>query len=114
MVCGSPEYFRRRGAQKTPDDLRDHVCLLYAARSYGNVWGFSRDGARQKVAVHGNLRSDDGLVLLSAALAGAGITMVHERMVRLPNIRRSADAGVRWLCRQSARCRLGVVCCLSN
>jgi DNA-binding transcriptional LysR family regulator len=84
IVCGSPGYFARQGVPKSPEDLQHHNCLLYTARSYSNVWGFAKDDIRQEIKVQGNLRSDNGSVLLSAALADVGVIMVHEWMVRLP------------------------------
>lgn len=83
MVCGSPAYFERYGVPRTPEDLRRHNCLLYTARSYGNRWGFNRDGQQEEIEVQGSLRTDNALVLLSAALSGIGLIVVHEWMVRL-------------------------------
>lgn len=82
VVCASPKYIARHGAPQSPNDLRRHNCILFAARSYGNVWVFSRNGQREDVEVRGNLWSENGLVLLSAAQAGLGIVVVHERTVR--------------------------------
>jgi DNA-binding transcriptional LysR family regulator len=84
IVCGSPAYFARQGVPKSPEDLEHHNCLLYTARSYNDVWGFAKDDLRREIKVQGNLRSDNGSVLLSAALADVGVIMVHEWMVRLP------------------------------
>jgi DNA-binding transcriptional LysR family regulator len=84
IVCGSPKYFEQKGVPERPDDLERHNCLLYTARSYSNVWGFAQNDARQEIKVQGNLRSDNGSVLLSAALADLGVIMVHEWMVRAP------------------------------
>src|SRR5204862_7688639 len=82
IVCGTPAYFRERGVPRTPQELGQHDCLLFAAPSYGNLWSFSRDGQVEAVQVHGAVRSDNGLVLLSAGLSGLGISIVHEWMVR--------------------------------
>lgn len=82
IVCGSPAYFQRRQVPRKPADLRHHNCILFAARSYGNVWGFTKGQHHEEVEVHGNLRSSNGLVLLSAALADVGVVVVHEWMVR--------------------------------
>ena len=30
VICGSPEYFRRRGRPKLPEDLHDHTTLRYS------------------------------------------------------------------------------------
>ncbi|MGF6916027.1 LysR family transcriptional regulator [Paraburkholderia sp. 40] len=84
IVCASPSYFERHGVPKTPEDLRHHNCLLYAARSYGNIWEFTKDDTREDIEVNGNLRSDNGLVLISAAIAGIGILVAQEWTVRLP------------------------------
>ena len=82
IVCGSPAYFKRHRAPKTPADLRRHNCILFTARSFGNVWNFTKDGEREEIQVRGNVRSSNGLVLLAAALAGMGVIVVHEWMVR--------------------------------
>src|SRR5207249_3688810 len=82
IVCGAPEYFARHGVPHVPQDLRHHNCLLFTAPSYGNAWSFSRDGTHEVVEVHGNVRSDNGLVLLSSGLAKLGVIIVHAWMVR--------------------------------
>ncbi|HXD43135.1 MAG TPA: LysR family transcriptional regulator [Ramlibacter sp.] len=82
IVCGSPAYFERHGVPQKPQELRAHNCLLFTARSYGNVWGFTKDGQHEDVEVEGNVRTDNGIVLLSAALADLGLIVVHEWMVR--------------------------------
>lgn len=84
IVCGSPAYFERHGIPETPEDLRLHSCLLYTGRSYGNRWGFTRDGHNEGIEVEGSVRTDNALVLLSAALSDLGLIVVHEWMVRRP------------------------------
>lgn len=82
IVYGSPRYFQRHGVPQSPQDLKRHSCLLFAAPSYHNRWGFSLDGQHDEVEVRGSIRSDNGLVLLSSALADLGIGIAHEWMVR--------------------------------
>ena len=62
--------------------MRRLNCLLFTGRAYGNVWGFTKSGVLEEVEVKGNLRTGNGLVLLSAATAGLGVMVVHEGMVR--------------------------------
>lgn len=82
IVCASPAYLARYGIPRTPQDLSSHNCLLFTAPSYGSRWGFSRDGKTEEVEVRGSVRSDNGLVLLSSALAGVGMLIAHEWMMR--------------------------------
>ena len=82
IVCGSTAYFERHGIPRAPQDLRRHNCLLFAAPSYGNLWSFTRDEQQEVVEVRGSVKSDNGLVLLSSALAGVGIIIAHAWMVR--------------------------------
>ncbi len=82
IVCGSPTYFATHGIPRKPQDLRRHNCLLFAAPSYGNLWSFTRGGEVEAVEVGGTVKSDNGLVLLSSGLAGLGVIIVHQWMVR--------------------------------
>lgn len=84
IVVGAPSYFERHGTPKTPTDLRQHNCLLLAGRPYSGGWHFSKDGQSEEVEVEGNLRTESGLVLLSAAMSGLGVIVVHEWMLRSP------------------------------
>ncbi|MDB5512191.1 MAG: Transcriptional regulator, LysR family [Enterovirga sp.] len=82
LLCGSPSYFQRRGIPENPDDLVHHNCLVFKANYYGNSWRFTKGGERVDIPVSGNLRSNTGPVLLSAALSGLGLVVLQEYMVR--------------------------------
>jgi DNA-binding transcriptional LysR family regulator len=82
VVYGAPNYFERCGTPVTPADLRTHNCLLFAAPSYDHRWSFTRDGTVDDVQIDGNVRSSNGMVLLSSALAGLGVGIAHEWMLR--------------------------------
>ncbi len=84
VVCGSADYFKRMGIPKKPSDLRSHHCLVYSAHSYTNSWGFTQNEQTEEIVVNGPMRTDNGLVLLSSALAGLGLIVVPDWMVRLP------------------------------
>lgn len=84
VVCGAPSYLERMGSPQQPSDLAAHDCLVYSAHSYTASWAFTREGTTQEIGVHGSLRSDNGLVLLAAALAGLGLYVVHDWMIREP------------------------------
>ena len=82
IVCGSPSYFQQRGHPQVPQDLQEHSCLLFNAPMYRNKWQFEKDGHWEEIEIDGRLRSDNVLVLLTAALSGLGLILVHEWMVR--------------------------------
>ena len=74
VICASPAYLATRGTPQRPTDLTSHNCLLYSYLSTGDTWHFPTDGG-EDVAVHvtGNLRANNGDVLLEGAMAGLGI-----------------------------------------
>lgn len=81
VACASPEYLRRHGAPRTPDDLDQHLCLGYATPSRGHYreWTFSAaDGSADARAVSGRLNVNSAEALLEAAIAGSGIAMVAD------------------------------------
>jgi DNA-binding transcriptional LysR family regulator len=82
LVCASPHYLERHGVPKVPQDLRSHNCIIFATHTHGPAWTFHKDGQEEVIEVQGNIRSDNGFVLLSAAEAHLGLIVVNEWMVR--------------------------------
>ena len=75
VICGSPQYFRKFGRPKTPQDLREHNCLadLYSAPK---SWPFRNSPRPLLVEVKGSLSSNSSAVLIRMALNGSGIIRV--------------------------------------
>jgi DNA-binding transcriptional LysR family regulator len=70
VTAASPEYLKRHGEPKTPDDLAGHNCIV---SNYGPVWQFSQRGRLITVNVRGNLVVTGGEAMREAALLGLGI-----------------------------------------
>jgi DNA-binding transcriptional LysR family regulator len=75
VICGSPQYFRKYGRPKTPQDLREHNCLadLYSGPK---SWPFRNSPRPLLVEVKGSLSSNSSAVLIRMALNGSGIIRV--------------------------------------
>jgi DNA-binding transcriptional LysR family regulator len=75
VICGSPQYFRKFGRPKTPQDLREHNCLadLYSGPK---SWPFRNSPRPLLVEVKGSLSSNSSAVLIRMALNGSGIIRV--------------------------------------
>ncbi|MBA5636222.1 LysR family transcriptional regulator [Duganella sp. LX20W] len=75
MLVASPDYLRRHGTPRTPQDLLQHNCLTYTQVARPQEWRFTGpDGADVAVTVRGSLQANTGMALCTAALAGTGIT----------------------------------------
>jgi DNA-binding transcriptional LysR family regulator len=74
LTVASPEYLRAHGTPATPQDLRNHVCLLYTLSRTPGEWHFD-DERKQSINVHVNgcLRCNNDDALKRAALDGIGI-----------------------------------------
>ncbi len=82
FVCGSPDYFARHGVPRTPEDLRQHACLLYTLQAGGSSWTFeSPEGDEVSIRVEGRVQSNNGDALLSAARAGLGLAVLPDFIV---------------------------------
>lgn len=72
VICASPDYLSRHGTPRHPEDLRAHNCLVLGDQS---TWRFDTPLGETAIAVHGNLRADNGEVIRDAVLAGMGIAL---------------------------------------
>lgn len=74
VIVASPEYLKRCGTPRTPEELARHNCLTYSY--FGkSFWRFECQDGRVQAAVGGNLSSNESMALLAATVDGAGISM---------------------------------------
>ncbi|MEH6758080.1 MAG: LysR substrate-binding domain-containing protein [Parasphingorhabdus sp.] len=70
----SPDYLKRRGMPKQPEELVDHDCFIYSNQGTLEIWHVKGpDG--QKIAVRPKCRfqSNNGDIMLPGLIAGRGI-----------------------------------------
>jgi LysR family transcriptional regulator for bpeEF and oprC len=78
VTCASPEYLKKHGTPRKPEDLAKHQCLPYWMPQVGRhrEWPFAHQGVRFSVAVPGKLNINNSEALIDAAVNGAGIVSV--------------------------------------
>jgi DNA-binding transcriptional LysR family regulator len=73
IACAAPDYLKRRGVPKVPDDLARHQCLRNVISAKNSTWKFCGPEETVQVAVRGALAANTSLPLREAALRGLGI-----------------------------------------
>ncbi len=83
VVCGAPDYFRKRGTPDTPEDLKRHNCLVNSSLPPRDQWQFSESGAAKPtvVKVSGTMESNAADALRIAAIHGLGLVLLPTYMV---------------------------------
>jgi DNA-binding transcriptional LysR family regulator len=83
LLVAAPDYLQRRGRPKHPRDLLTHACLGYAYLPTPDVWRFShRAGEEFVVRTAGPLRANNADALMPALLAGHGLAVQPDFLVR--------------------------------
>lgn len=84
VLCASAEYLAQNGYPESPADLHKHACLVYKGVGGAQRWYFRPPGGGdvQVIEVNGPLRSNNGQVLMEAALAGRGIVLFPSWLFR--------------------------------
>ena len=94
VLCCSPFYLEEHGRLQQLSELSEHNCVRHVLYPFGDEWHFAdRKGMPATVRVSGNLITNSGETLRSAALEGIGVSLaagflVHDdleegRLVRL-------------------------------
>ncbi len=82
-LVASPDYLKVHGTPKHPRDLTQHVCLGYAYLPAPDVWRLrNRKGQEIAVRPEGPLRANNADALMPALLAGLGLAVQPEFLVR--------------------------------
>ena len=83
VLVGAPAYFARKGVPTHPRELHAHDCIgLRMSTGALARWRFVDDGDELDLAVDGPIVTNDGAVLVDAAVEGVGLAYVFEDMVR--------------------------------
>lgn len=82
VVVGSPAYFDRNPAPKSPRDLTKHACVNIRHRPSGAIyaWEFEKNGKAFTVKVEGQLVFNSIMHVLNAAVDGIGLAYVPEEL----------------------------------
>jgi DNA-binding transcriptional LysR family regulator len=76
VLCCSPAYLEKHGPLRQLSELADHNCVRHVLYPYGEEWRFvDRKGTPASVRISGNLVSNSGDMLRTAALQGVGILL---------------------------------------
>lgn len=76
VICASPHYLNVHGVPETPDDLRDHQCLVYSNLADPDKWSYEdRDGNKKSVKLKHVMSASSGDFLSNAAAHGMGLIM---------------------------------------
>lgn len=83
VVVASVGYLERHDAPMKPRDLVHHNCLLFTHYFHADEWRFRYRGRDVAVPVRGRLRTNNQEALLQAVLAGAGVALLPDWLVRV-------------------------------
>lgn len=81
-LVGAPSYLRKHGRPKHPLQLAEHRCIGYSYTMAAEVWRFTRDGRSASVRPSGPLRVNNGDAMMPALIAGTGLGILPEFIVR--------------------------------
>lgn len=83
-IVGSPAYFASREKPRHPRDLEEHDCINLRLPTSGVIyrWELSENGKEFEVAVNGRVVTNDGQLVVDAAVEGLGLAYVFQSMVR--------------------------------
>jgi DNA-binding transcriptional LysR family regulator len=84
-LVGAPSYLVKHGRPKHPTHLAEHRCIDYVYTMVPGTWRFTRkDHESATVRPSGPLRVNNGDAMLPALIAGTGLSVLPEFILRAP------------------------------
>lgn len=80
-LFASPSYLKRRGTPRTPEDLRDHDCVVLNLSRSSHRWPFRDRGQARMIDIESRVLVDSGEAALKVAIAGGGISRLADLVV---------------------------------
>jgi DNA-binding transcriptional LysR family regulator len=82
LLCASPAYLADRGTPILPADLLHHDCLQLADRRVWRMRRLDGEGGGEEISIDAVLQANSAELLRQAALAGLGVAMLAQWLVR--------------------------------
>ncbi len=77
VMCASPVYLEQKGTPQSPDELREHQCLVYSLLRDFEYWYLTDNNGKEiSTKIHPYLKASTGEFLKDAAVEGRGIILV--------------------------------------
>ena len=73
VICASPEYLRRRGSPRVPQDIRQHACIRHTGLAPRSDWHFRAGRRAVTVPLTAVISCNDIDSSLEACLSGHGL-----------------------------------------
>ena len=81
VVCASESYLRRHGVPRTPNDLRDHVCIRHVGLVPRSEWQFRVGTRHVSVPINSVITGNEIDSAVNACVDGLGLGMFLSYMV---------------------------------
>jgi DNA-binding transcriptional LysR family regulator len=82
-LVGSPSYLKKHGRPHHPMHLAEHVCITYGHGTAAETWRFTnKNGKSATVRPSGPLRVNNGDAMMPALIAGVGLGILPEFILR--------------------------------
>ncbi len=81
IAVAAPDYLRRRGWPRQPEDLVGHDCIVRRMTPGDEEWRLTGPEGTSEVAVHGVVSTNNHEAVRNAAVNGLGIALLPEYLV---------------------------------
>jgi DNA-binding transcriptional LysR family regulator len=76
VTCASPQYLQTRGTPSTPEQLKEHDCVMFDGLYSNNPWSFGRGKRAGTLQIRPRFSVNTADAAIAAATASASITHV--------------------------------------
>lgn len=83
VLCASPTYLSNHPEIKSPQEIEQHNCMVYSLSSSPTQWRYKKDAETHTILIKpGSYVVNNGLALTQAAIAGLGVILTPEMLIR--------------------------------
>ena len=78
VLVAAPEYLKRRGVPRAPEDLTSHDCVLFLGKTEGAEWILRKDRRQMRIQISGRVTANNLELVNEFTLRGHGVALLPE------------------------------------